>query len=241
MDVKVIENVAKMQDALNEFITKDWKKNRTALDFQIASHQEVAELIDTEYVIDEKKENIKWKWWKGAAGERTTDSLDWENTHPKVLDNIKIELVDLLFFSLSGIKVVKQDYSSKAEIISENDWQNFMDISKYNLLERPTDAVSIIIQLAEKIDFNIIAYYCAKHQLNYFRQLDGYKDGSYKKVQNGMEDNELLHEMIMDIKISDFEENFADTYDKISKRFYEVFKVEVKDQKFFLNWIELIK
>ena len=109
MDTQLLNNLSTLQDALNEYITTDWKKNRTELDFMVANHQEMAELIETEYNDDDAKHALGWKWWKGASGERTMDSVSWNDLHPAVVDNIKIELTDLVFFTLSQklIQIIK--------------------------------------------------------------------------------------------------------------------------------------
>jgi hypothetical protein len=39
-----------------------------------------------------------------------------------------------------------------------------------------------------------------KNTLNRFRQHNGYKDGTYIKIWNGLEDNEVLFKILADIK-----------------------------------------
>ena len=58
MNTQLLDNLSVLQDALNEYITKNWKENRTELDFMVANHQEVAELIDTSIVIEGKKHEM---------------------------------------------------------------------------------------------------------------------------------------------------------------------------------------
>ncbi len=41
--------------------------------------------------------------------------------------------------------------------------------------------------------------YISKNVLNFFRQDNGYQDGSYKKVWSGKEDNEHLVELVGDL------------------------------------------
>lgn len=241
MTNKTKDNLTLLQDALNEFITKDWKQNRTELDFMVANHQEMAELIETEYKEDDTKHALGWKWWKGAAGERTMDSVNWEDLHPAVVANIKIELTDLLFFTLS--QKVLNDHTDEDEFhqLSPNDWVNFMSITANNLLQRPGASLGLIIELAKKLEFNIAAYYVAKHTLNHIRQLGGYKDGSYKKVVDGKEDNELLHDVIKHITISDIDGNFDEVANTIMKNTYEVFGVGEEDQMNMDKWRKVLE
>lgn len=240
MNKQLLDNLAILQDALNEYITKDWKQNRTELDFMVANHQEVAELIDTCVVIDGKKHEMGWKWWKGASGQRTMDFVAWDKLHPAVVDNIKIELTDLVFFTLS--QKILEDLTGEDEIVqlSENDWVNFMSISAYNLMQRPGAAMITIILLAQKLNFNISAYYVAKHTLNVIRQLSGYKDGSYKKVVNGKEDNELLHDVINGITVEQMSDDFETQANKIMVGVYDVFSVDESNRKTFKDWKDFI-
>ena len=95
--------------------------------------------------------------------------------------------------------------------------------------------------LAEKLQFNLVAYYCAKHLLNDYRQLEGYKKGIYKKNAEGKEDNELLHDIIKEYSIEEFENDFPKMYDKIANKFYEIFRVSnSEDKKTFSSWMRLI-
>ena len=241
MTVEVKDKLTVLQDALNEFITKDWKTNRTELDFMVANHQEMAELIDTKIEIDGVKHELGWKWWKNASGERTMDVVNWKDLHPTVVDNIKIELTDLLFFTLS--QKVLGDHTDPDEFITlmDNDWVNFMSISANNLLQRPGASLMLIIELAKKLDFNIAAYYVAKHTLNHIRQLNGYQDGSYVKVNDGVEDNELLHNVIKSITIGDIEGSFDNVSNTIMKGVYDTFNVSEEDRMNVDKWRGLVE
>ena len=49
-------------------------------------------------------------------------------------------------------------------------------------------------------DFNTLyRNYVGKNVLNLFRQENGYKDGTYKKIWNGEEDNEVLARLMLDM------------------------------------------
>ena len=240
MKKETLDKLTLLQDALNELITPNWKENRTELDFMVANHQEMAELIDTTYEENGTKHALGWKWWKGAAGERTMDTVDWINMHEGVKDNIKIELTDLLFFTLSQKGLGDLTPDDEIVVLNNNDWVNFVTISANNLLQRTGTALILILLLAERIEFNITAYYVAKHTLNHIRQLTGYKDGSYVKVNNGVEDNELLHDIIKDISTSDIDNNFNMIADGIMAGVYDVFNVVDDDRMSVMKWAEII-
>ena len=53
--------------------------------------------------------------------------------------------------------------------------------------------------------------YIGKNVLNKFRQDNGYKDGSYIKIWNGKEDNEVLNELL------DKNGNFDYLYENLEK------------------------
>ena len=91
--------------------------------------------------------------------------------------------------------------------------------------------MSLILGLAEKLKFNVPAYYIAKHTLNFIRQLSGYTDGSYKKIIDGKEDNELLHDVIIGITIEDLEKDFDGVANKIMNDVYDVFSVDTESRK----------
>jgi hypothetical protein len=224
MNQQLLDNLAMLQDGLNEYITKDWKNNRTELDFMICSHQEMSELIDTTCDVDGAKHSLDWKWWKqkSGSGARTMDTVKWNELHQSVIDNIKIELTDLVFFTLS--QRILEDLTDPDEpvVLSENDWLNFMSITANNLLQRPSMSLGIVLELSKKIDFNIAAYYIVKHLLNYYRQISKYGDG-YEKIKNGKEDNELLHDIINDITVENLIIDFDNAYNLIASRFFEIF------------------
>lgn len=241
MNHELLKNLTILQSALNEYITPDWKNKRSELDFMIASHMEMSELIDTEIVVGGQKHSMGWKWWKGANGGRTMDVVNWDDLHPSVVDNIKIELTDLVFFTLS--QKILEDFTNQdeeAEMHCCNDWINFMKITLNNLMQKPGCAMQIIIHLAEKLKFNVCAYYIAKHTLNYIRQLQGYQDGSYKKIVDGKEDNELLHDVIEGITIEAMENDFNGISNKIMNGVYDVFSVDNEYRKTVGDWKQLV-
>ena len=243
MNITLMDNLTFLQDVLNEYITKDWKNKRSELDFMIASHMEMSELIDTEYKDENGvKHNTSWKWWKNQDSSiETAKKVNWNDLHPAVLANIKIELTDLVFFTLS--QKILNDHTDPDVFVpsSDNDWLNFMSITANNLLQRPGAAMSLILGLAEKLNFNVGAYYIAKHTLNFIRQLSGYTDGSYKIIVDGKEDNELLHDVINGITIEDLEKDFDGVANKIMNDVYDIFSVDTESRKNMDLWRDFKK
>ena len=63
-----------------------------------------------------------------------------------------------------------------------------------------------IVEQAEMDSDELYRQYVGKNVLNFFRQDHGYKEGTYKKIWNGREDNEHLVEVLnsLDIGLSDY-------------------------------------
>ena len=86
------------------------------------------------------------------------------------------------------------------------------------------------LQRAESETLNI-----SKLTLNLIRQNNGYKDGSYKKVIDGKEDNELLHDVIDGITMEELEKDFDSVANTIMSDTYKVFGMENSEDKFTIE------
>ncbi|RNF25362.1 deoxyuridine triphosphatase [Trypanosoma conorhini] len=76
---KVLNSLFHLQDSLNESVETNWRQCRRQDDWALAITMESAELIDS----------YSWKWWKSLKA-------------PADMQNVKIEIADILHFSLSG-------------------------------------------------------------------------------------------------------------------------------------------
>jgi dUTP pyrophosphatase len=237
----ILHKLSKLQGALNSFIDKNWVQNRDPDDWGLAITLESAELIDS----------YPWKWWKSV-------------NKPADIGNVKVELVDILHFSLSGTMQLHANPSNNKNgngVSSEDQlkawglnptivaplmntqnaiktFRNVIGLAKFHKFDIITEQ---IIASAEDLGFNLVAYYVAKHTLNVIRQLGGYKDGSYVKVSNvsGKEDNELLHDVISGVSFeaATGEDTHEGVWNKIMGGVYEVFQVPEKDRKQTKDWI----
>ena len=223
---KIIGSLAQLQDALNCFIDKDWRQKRTGDDWGLAVTIESTELIDS----------YPWKWWKNV------------NATPD-FKNVRVELVDIFHFSLSG--TMQMQGRTLPEIPEDVDrtitaplaetknavrtFRNVIYLAKTHHFETITE---MVIAAAEDLEFNLVAYYIAKHTLNYIRQLGGYKQGTYKKVTAGQEDNELLHQCIQGITVAETldEQSFATVWDRIMVSVYNAFQVEQGERRNMTIW-----
>ena len=151
-------------------------------------------------------EHHGWKWWK---------------KQDKDLSQLQMELVDIWHFILSEILLRNDDNQSTSleyllnALSDANNLQLIeLDNTAYKLNE--TDLVTklellIAIPIARRIDpglfesimrdceltwTDLFCQYVGKNVLNMFRQDNGYKEGTYRKMWEGREDNEHLVEIL---------------------------------------------
>ena len=244
LPASILRKLSQLQGALNSFIDKSWVTNRDPDDWGLAITLESGELIDS----------YPWKWWKNTKAQ------------PDIA-NVKVELVDILHFSLSGTMqlhanaaTVSNDSAAAAKLATQEEqlkawglsptiisplmetknavstFRNVIGLAKFHKFDIITEQ---IIASAEDLGFNLVAYYVAKHTLNVIRQLGGYKDGTYKKVNSGKEDNEMLHEVIAGITFEQAtsEESHQEVWDKIMSGVYEAFQIPENLRKQTKDWI----
>jgi dUTP pyrophosphatase len=223
----ILVSLLKLQDGLNKFIDVNWREKRSPDDWGLAVTMESCELIDS----------FPWKWWKNI-GARPDEK------------NIRVELVDILHFSLSGgmqmhgkplreLPAGVEDSIVSPLLETQNAVKTFRNVIALATLHRFDVVTSIVVSAAEDLGFNLVAYYVAKHTLNYIRQLGGYKEGTYKKVVGGQEDNELLHQCIADIDFSYCvaEDHYDASWNGIMSRVYDAFNVHASDRRKVKDWM----
>lgn len=174
----------------------------------------------------EAMEHHGWKWWKKQECD---------------LEQLQMELVDIWHFTLSHILLEVQGDEVKAldqlmpllnkenEIVFDGK-SYFIDkldlVSKIELKIGLAAAKRINLPLFEallsdcKMDWkDLFCQYVGKNVLNFFRQDNGYKEGTYRKEWNGREDNEHLVEVMaeLDSEHDDFQHQlYASLQDRYS-------------------------
>lgn len=163
------------------------------LDWNLAIVQESSELIDS----------FPWKWWKHGIPD---------------FENARIEVVDIWHFVLSkmieeGVEATdvfdeQLKLAANAKESSSADIVKFTkELIKSTLNDKPaTDLALLTMTISGKtgMDYNTLArLYFGKAVLNDFRQTKGYKDGSYIKIWNGSEDNDVMVRLAKDIDYTD--------------------------------------
>lgn len=182
----------KLQSAINSTVNPDWAK--AGYHWPLAIAMEGAELI----------EHHGWKWWK---------------RQDKDINQLKLELVDIWHFILSDA-LVRNDSNVDLALhelsmhMRHPQTAVFIGYAPRNL--GTMDDVSLVRAFVALAMGDIISHtafalmtkrfdlsfdqlhtlYIAKNVLNIFRQEHGYKDGTYKKVWRGIEDNDVLTNLI---------------------------------------------
>jgi dimeric dUTPase (all-alpha-NTP-PPase superfamily) len=154
----------------------------------------------------EAMEHHGWKWWKKQDCD---------------LGQLQMELVDIWHFTLSHILLeVKGDHElATKSLLSEFNEGQAVKFDNKTYIINDLDLISKIeleigLAAAGRISVPLFAallsdcqmdwkelycQYVGKNVLNFFRQDNGYKEGTYDKHWNGREDNEHLVEVMTGI------------------------------------------
>lgn len=194
-----ILELVEMQDSLNKQTAGvDWKEKR--YNWGLYAIMESAEAIDS----------LDYKHWKH-------DDID--------IENVKVELVDVVHFVLSDFLQDDEDetianafynaqnaYTPREEINTESLVYQFHGLIQSISLNSGLNQASlnllwIIWGGLGMTREELYKAYMTKNILNSFRQANGYKDGSYKKlwVFNGaeVEDNVVAYALAKEIDVSE--------------------------------------
>jgi dimeric dUTPase (all-alpha-NTP-PPase superfamily) len=194
-----------LQSSLNDSTNgSEWEKgvskNKKVIDWYRCIYMEACELI----------ESYPWKHWKSIDAK-----IDREN--------IKIETVDIWHFILSqaikearlkkiSLKTLAKEIESKSyfQAYLKNPKLEFEDFYQEIAVVEELIKISLCkmdlellfegffeVAKVAKLSFDeLYKLYVGKNILNNFRQNHGYKSGTYKKVWNQKEDNEVLQEIL---------------------------------------------
>ncbi|MBD3808189.1 MAG: dUTP diphosphatase [Epsilonproteobacteria bacterium] len=156
-------------------------------------------------------ESYPWKHWKNIDA-------------PADTENIKIEVVDIWHFVMSEILRINMTTSretienlaleirnlsnfsalkNSADEIADDYFEQIANIENFvktlfsgdDWKEMTNSYFSIVSQSGLNLD-SLYQLYIGKNILNKFRQDHGYKDGSYKKIWDGKEDNVVMQDIL---------------------------------------------
>ena len=180
---KQLSEMLALQDQMNQKVHPQWREQN--YEWYRAIWTECAELMD----------HYGWKWWKKQTPE---------------LEQIKLEIVDIWHFGMSTFLVDSDDYDAIAGTISsqwldstdDNDFLAAVESLAADTLGTRKISIPAFCRLMLIMDMSLdelFRQYIGKNVLNFFRQDNGYKEGTYIKVWNGKEDNEVLAETLKEL------------------------------------------
>jgi len=194
-----------LQNDMNTKVHADWRAQN--FEWYRAIWIECAELLD----------HYGWKWWK----KQTPD-----------VDQIALELVDIWHFGLSlmllsndskDVLVDQVEQIFMSPVMSDDFAIDLESFTEKTLITKNFDLQGFARLMAGiNMDFETLYVgYVGKNVLNFFRQDYGYKDGSYVKQWNGVEDNEHLVQIVstLDTSSSAFAKNL---YSQMELRYKEL-------------------
>lgn len=176
-----IQLMIDMQIAMNDKVDPDWREYNH--DWLLAASQEAGEAID----------HIGWKWWKDQEMNK---------------DQAVMELVDIWHFMISYV-ATKENTSLLFDFYK--DWPVLINWFKHDIVNelkrfqlrchtKRLDAALWSLMMCfvylEVTQQDLFKKYIGKNTLNFFRQDNGYKEGTYQKIWQGLEDNEVLEQII---------------------------------------------
>jgi dimeric dUTPase (all-alpha-NTP-PPase superfamily) len=172
----------------------------------------------------EAMEHRGWKWWKKQQPD---------------IEQLQMELVDIWHFMLSYILLEHAGdnaqslefllqpataatitFDGKTYVINELDLISKLEL-KIGLAVARRISVPLFAALLQDCDMDWKELYCqyvGKNVLNFFRQDNGYKEGSYRKIWGGREDNEHLVEIMATLS-SDAEDYQHQLYTNLKNRY----------------------
>ncbi|BAF70125.1 dUTP diphosphatase [Nitratiruptor sp. SB155-2] len=201
---KMVEMFTLQNELNNDTNGIQWRKGMTKqgkpINWKRCIYMETAELIDS----------FPWKHWK---------SIDAKPD----LENIKIELVDIWHFLMSyllvhnsldeAVQLANNFKDEKSDIKIPKEWDSkkldevldpFEELMALAMVKNDSsmmqeELLSQFFKACEAVDLSfdeLYKLYIGKNALNQFRQSHGYKEGTYKKIWNGKEDNVVMQEIL---------------------------------------------
>lgn len=199
-------NMLAMQDRMNSRVHEHWVEQ--GFEWYRAAWIECGELI----------EHYGYKWWK----KQETD-----------LEQVQLEIIDIWHFGMSALF---RDGRTVEQIAAEIESQVAGFVPAGLGVREATEALALYslqtkgfspacfweLMHAAGLDFDsLYSAYVGKNVLNFFRQDNGYKVGSYVKTWAGREDNEHLVELVAPLDKS--AEDFADqVYQALERRYRQL-------------------
>lgn len=194
-----------MQNRMNIKVHPEWIRQNFA--WHRALWIECGELID----------HYGYKWWKKQTPE---------------MEQVKLEIVDIWHFGMSMLFDGSSVEQIGADLVAD---LKASTVPKRGVLEATEELATSVLatrkfsivdfmSMLDSADMSLDDLYIAyvgKNVLNFFRQDNGYKEGTYIKNWAGREDNEHLVELVQ--QLDSAAGNFSDQlYKALDKRYNEL-------------------
>ncbi len=193
-----------MQDSMNSKVHPQWVAQN--FEWYRAVWIECGELMD----------HYGYKWWKKQDSDMNQVQLEvvdiWHFGMSALFDDRSVDAIAdaiLLDIEKAPTSTIELREAVEALVLSTLSSKSFS----------PKDFWALM--LASGLTFDeLYRQYVGKNVLNFFRQDHGYKEGTYKKLWQGKEDNEHLVELslALDISSSSYRD---DLYSALKKRYQE--------------------
>ena len=196
MKQKII-NMLELQDGINSKVNADWRNADN--EWYRAIWMESSEML----------EHYGWKWWKKQQAD---------------VMQVKLEIVDIVHFALSISLVEGSGENASIEDIAGSIAVDFGEPQATSDIRTSIEHLARETLIDHGAHFSLIAgimghldmpfdelyeIYIGKNILNLFRQDNGYRDGTYRKVWGEREDNEHLADVLarLDCNNASFEQD----------------------------------
>ena len=200
-----VKNMLEMQFRMNARVHEHWIDQDFA--WYRAVWIECGELMD----------HVGYKWWKKQEPD---------------MDQVRLEVVDIWHFGMSALFTTQPNLEILADTISADmlleselisDIHAATEALAQNALETHSFSVphfAVLMSACGLSPEELYRQYVGKNVLNFFRQDNGYKDGTYVKLWCGREDNEHLVEILetLDDAAADYPEA---VYEALSNRYQQ--------------------
>lgn len=200
---KAFATMLGMQDRMNCRVHPEW--SRQGFEWYRAIWIECGELI----------EHYGYKWWKKQEPD---------------MDQVRLEVIDIWHFGMSALFGEESSIDELAEAMEQSlqgysyggtDVRAATEALAQHSLATRGFSVPLFWDLLNAVDMTfdeLYRHYVGKNVLNFFRQDNGYKEGSYIKQWQGREDNEHLVDIIG--QLDSASARFADDlYEALEQRY----------------------
>lgn len=209
MPKEILKEMFVLQQQLNDETNgagweNGYTQNNKLINWKRCIYMECSELIDS----------FAWKHWKSIEA-----PTDWDNVRVEVVDiwhfvmslllehyaNNNLGDMDTLINDVASTRrfqtFCKESYVSNEEESLEiiNMVEKMIHVTSGFNMDIFEELVALYFTLALKCGINLqelYRFYVAKNILNKFRQDNGYKEGTYRKVWGDMEDNEVMLQLL---------------------------------------------